>query len=222
MPEGRALRGHAAAAHSREHARTHAPRNLAAIHRRSAEATFARAFRASRCARRSSSDSPARRRRIFNRCSISFARRNSSGWACSAYSQEEGTRAGQMAGQISDKVKQKRRQLAMAAQHEIAVQVSESFVGREIKVLVEGEASAKELKSARISSWEHGLIRGTDEHASATQRPLSRRARRSRRAGHRWPRLCARQAAHRRICAGENHRPHGLRFDCRASLTADV
>jgi ribosomal protein S12 methylthiotransferase len=84
-----------------------------------------------------------------------------------AYSQEEGTRAGQMAGQLSDKVKQQRRQRAMAAQHDIAVQVSESFVGREIKVLVESEASAKELKSARISSWEHGLIRGTDEHTGA-------------------------------------------------------
>jgi ribosomal protein S12 methylthiotransferase len=84
-----------------------------------------------------------------------------------AYSQEEGTRAGGMAGQLSDKPKQQRRQRAMTAQHEIAVQVSESFVGREIKVLVEGEASAKELKSARISSWEHGLIRGTDEHTGA-------------------------------------------------------
>jgi ribosomal protein S12 methylthiotransferase len=82
-----------------------------------------------------------------------------------AYSQEEGTRAGQMAGQLSDKIKQQRRERAMAAQHRIAVEVSESFVGREIKVLIEGEASAKELKSARISSWEHGLIRGTDEHA---------------------------------------------------------
>jgi ribosomal protein S12 methylthiotransferase len=83
-----------------------------------------------------------------------------------SYSQEEGTRAGQMAGQLADSVKQKRRQLAMAAQHEIAVQVSESFMGREIKVLVEGEASAKELKSARINSWEHGLIRGMDDHAA--------------------------------------------------------
>lgn len=81
-----------------------------------------------------------------------------------AYSQEEGTRAGQMAGQLPDKMKQQRRQRAMAAQHEIAVQISESFVGRELKVLIEGEASAKELKSARISSWEHGLIRGADEH----------------------------------------------------------
>jgi ribosomal protein S12 methylthiotransferase len=76
-----------------------------------------------------------------------------------AYSQEEGTRAGQMAGQLSDKVKQQRRQRAMAAQHEIAVQVSESFVGRNIKVLVEVDANQKQLHSANVSSWEHGLLR---------------------------------------------------------------
>ena len=81
-----------------------------------------------------------------------------------AYSQEAETRAGRMAGQIPDKIKQQRRDLAMAAQHEIAVQVAESFVGRTIKVLVEQGASAKELKSARISSWEHGLNRGQDQH----------------------------------------------------------
>ncbi len=75
------------------------------------------------------------------------------------YSQEDGTRAGAMAGQISDKLKQKRRELVMAAQHKIARQVSESFVGREIKVLVEGEANEKQLQSANVSSWEHGLIR---------------------------------------------------------------
>ena len=75
------------------------------------------------------------------------------------YSQEEGTRAGRMAGQLSDKIKQKRRQLAMAAQHKIAAQVSESFVGREIKVLVEGKANEKQLQSANVSSWEHGLLR---------------------------------------------------------------
>jgi ribosomal protein S12 methylthiotransferase len=75
------------------------------------------------------------------------------------YSQEDGTRAGAMAGQISDKVKQKRRELVMAAQHKIARQVSEGFVGREIKVLVEGVANEKQLQSANVSSWEHGLIR---------------------------------------------------------------
>jgi len=82
------------------------------------------------------------------------------------YSQEDGTLAGKMAGQISDKVRQKRRELVMAAQHKIARQVSESFVGREIKVLVEGEANAKQLQDANVSSWEHGLIRETDKHTA--------------------------------------------------------
>ena len=83
-----------------------------------------------------------------------------------AYSKEDGTRAGAMAGQLSDKVKQKRRELAMAAQHKVAIAVSESFVGREIKTLIEGEANAKQLQSANVSSWEHGLIRETDKHTS--------------------------------------------------------
>ena len=88
-----------------------------------------------------------------------------------AYSKEDGTRAGAMAGQISDKVKQKRRELAMHAQHEIAKQVSKSFVGREIKVLVEGAANAKQLQSANVSSWEHGLLREPESrHASPVTR----------------------------------------------------
>lgn len=80
-----------------------------------------------------------------------------------AYSQEEGTIAGKMASQLTDKVKQRRREQAMAAQHEVARAISEGFVGRTLKVLIEGEASAKDLKAAKVASWEHGLIRGTDE-----------------------------------------------------------
>jgi ribosomal protein S12 methylthiotransferase len=88
-----------------------------------------------------------------------------------AYSKEDGTRAGAMAGQLSDKVKQKRRELAMAAQHKVAVQVSKSFVGREIKVLVEGEANEKQLQQANVSSWEHGLIREAEtRHSSLVTR----------------------------------------------------
>jgi len=82
------------------------------------------------------------------------------------YSKEDGTRAGAMAGQITGKVKQKRRELVMAAQHQIAKQVSESFVGREIKVIIEGEADTKQLQGANVSSWEHGLIRETDKPAA--------------------------------------------------------
>ena len=81
------------------------------------------------------------------------------------YSRQEGTRAGTMAGQIPDAIKKKRRGLAMAAQHQVAVRVAESFVGRTLKVLVETQASARELRSARIQSWEHGLIRGEDQQA---------------------------------------------------------
>jgi ribosomal protein S12 methylthiotransferase len=76
-----------------------------------------------------------------------------------AYSKEDGTRAGAMSGQIPDKVKQKRRERSMGEQHKVAVAVAESFVGREIKVLVEGKADARQLQSANVSSWEHGLIR---------------------------------------------------------------
>ncbi len=75
------------------------------------------------------------------------------------YSKEDGTLAGRMAGQVPDRVKQKRRELAMAAQHKVAVAVGESFVGRTLKVLVEGKADAKQLQNANVSSWEHGLIR---------------------------------------------------------------
>jgi ribosomal protein S12 methylthiotransferase len=83
-----------------------------------------------------------------------------------SYSQEDGTIAGKMTSQLTDKLKQRRREHAMAAQHEVARTVSESFVGRTLKVLVEGEASAKELKAAKVASWEHGLIRETDEHTA--------------------------------------------------------
>jgi len=36
-------------------------------------------------------------------------------------------------------------------------------VGKTLKVLIEGKASAKELKAAKVASWEHGLIRGADK-----------------------------------------------------------
>jgi ribosomal protein S12 methylthiotransferase len=79
-----------------------------------------------------------------------------------AYSKEDGTLAGKMAGQIPDRIKKRRRELAMAAQHQVARQVSESFVGREIKVLIEGRANEKQLRQAHVSSWEHGLLRESE------------------------------------------------------------
>jgi ribosomal protein S12 methylthiotransferase len=75
------------------------------------------------------------------------------------YSQENGTLAGKMESQVLDSVKRKRRNLAMAAQQQIATEHSQSFVGRTVKVLVEREAHDRELRQAQIQSWEHGLIR---------------------------------------------------------------
>jgi ribosomal protein S12 methylthiotransferase len=83
------------------------------------------------------------------------------------YSREDGTRAGKMAQQVPDKIKQRRRALAMSAQHEVAVGVSQQFVGRTLKVLIEQEANARELKKANVLSWEHGLLRAADEKHSS-------------------------------------------------------
>ncbi|MDO8941735.1 MAG: radical SAM protein, partial [Desulfobacterales bacterium] len=79
-----------------------------------------------------------------------------------AYSREDGTRAGKMESQVPPRTRQQRREQAMAAQHEVARAVAETFVGRTLKVLVEGEASGRQLQQARVSSWEHGLIREMD------------------------------------------------------------
>jgi ribosomal protein S12 methylthiotransferase len=68
-----------------------------------------------------------------------------------------------MAGQLAEREKQARRDRAMSVQHEIASSVAESFVGRKIRVLVEKEASARELENARVHSWEHGLMRGPEQ-----------------------------------------------------------
>ena len=75
------------------------------------------------------------------------------------YSREEGTRAAKMENQLPDRIKRQRRDLAMAEQLKVARQISGSFVGRTIKVLIEKEASAKDLQIANVTSWEHGLLR---------------------------------------------------------------
>ena len=67
------------------------------------------------------------------------------------YSQEEGTRAGKMAGQVAAKEKERRWHRVMALQNEIAGVVSSRSVGRTVKVLVDeagvarGEADAPDI-----------------------------------------------------------------------------
>jgi ribosomal protein S12 methylthiotransferase len=67
------------------------------------------------------------------------------------YSQEEGTRAAKLPGQISAKAKERRWHRVMALQQEIAAEVGARQVGRTLKVLVEepgvarGEADAPDI-----------------------------------------------------------------------------
>jgi ribosomal protein S12 methylthiotransferase len=53
------------------------------------------------------------------------------------YSQEEGSRAAKMAGQIPVKVKNARYRMAMSIQQEIAHEIARQKVGRELKLLVD-------------------------------------------------------------------------------------
>jgi ribosomal protein S12 methylthiotransferase len=85
------------------------------------------------------------------------------------YSQQDGTRAGKMEGQVPDAVKKQRQRRAMAEQLKIARQISASCVGDERFVLVERRANAEDLRGASVSSWEHGLIRASRKIPSGGQ-----------------------------------------------------
>jgi ribosomal protein S12 methylthiotransferase len=84
-----------------------------------------------------------------------------------AYSKQDGTRAGRMEGQISRAVKERRQKQAMAEQLKISRRISGSFVGREIEVLIEGEATREQAPEGNIRSWEHNLIRSGTETQGA-------------------------------------------------------
>jgi ribosomal protein S12 methylthiotransferase len=68
-----------------------------------------------------------------------------------AYSCEAGTRAAKMGAQVPDRVKQQRRERAMAEQQAVSRSIGAAWVGRSMKVLIEGPASADEIKSAGLS-----------------------------------------------------------------------
>jgi ribosomal protein S12 methylthiotransferase len=86
-----------------------------------------------------------------------------------AYSQQQGTRAAKMEGQIPARVKQQRRARAMAEQLKVAREIAASFVGRDMTVLIESRAQPGDLPAAALSSWEHGLLRSASPSA---QTPL--------------------------------------------------
>jgi ribosomal protein S12 methylthiotransferase len=86
-----------------------------------------------------------------------------------AYSPQEGTRAGNMAGQIPARVRKQRQKLALAEQLKVAREIGASRVGRELTVLVEARARPGELPAAGVSSREHGLNRSAA--AKGAERP---------------------------------------------------
>ena len=57
---------------------------------------------------------------------------------CFTYSQEEGTRAGEMEDQIDDEVKQRRVDALLDLQYSIVQQQNEAMLGKTLEVLVEG------------------------------------------------------------------------------------
>lgn len=75
-----------------------------------------------------------------------------------AYSREDGTRAGSMAGQVPDKIKLRRRDQAMALQRRISAELCAAHLGKQVRVIVESEVN-REGPPSNVSSWEHGLIR---------------------------------------------------------------
>lgn len=79
------------------------------------------------------------------------------------YSHEEGTRASRMSQLIADEVKQERRDRAMAEQLLVSRAHGLAQVGREMRVLLEEQAKAKDLPPVDVSSWEHGLVRSGED-----------------------------------------------------------
>ena len=71
---------------------------------------------------------------------------------CFTYSQEEGTVAGRMSGQISENVKAKRQEILMKQQQQISKNQLKSFLGKEVEVLVsQGNSEGKHLWEGRAS-----------------------------------------------------------------------
>jgi ribosomal protein S12 methylthiotransferase len=83
------------------------------------------------------------------------------------YSQEDHTPAGAMAEQLSNKVKKERFHRAMALQQKVSRKVMRSFVGKELRVLVEAEAEGLPREIAEsmrqngpMGAWENGRTQG--------------------------------------------------------------
>lgn len=66
-----------------------------------------------------------------------------------SYSQEEGTPAAIMDGQVDDELKEERREIVLDMQKNIAAQLCESEVGKEMQVLIEGKLPEEDIYCGR-------------------------------------------------------------------------
>ncbi len=79
------------------------------------------------------------------------------------YSPEPGTRAARMSQPVPARVRQERRDRIMATQLEVARALGRSWVGRTLKVLVEGEVRRGPESDPGVDSPEHGQVRAPKE-----------------------------------------------------------
>ena len=71
---------------------------------------------------------------------------------CFAYSQEEGTPAAELPGQLEQDVKQRRCEIIMETQAQIAAEIAQAMRGREMEVLCEGYDAERKMHVARSAA----------------------------------------------------------------------
>lgn len=64
---------------------------------------------------------------------------------CFQYSPQEGTAGGKMDGQIDDKIKEKRFHTLMKAQNKISKKIHKKFIGKTLKVIIDGVSEETDL-----------------------------------------------------------------------------
>ncbi|MBF0511506.1 MAG: 30S ribosomal protein S12 methylthiotransferase RimO [Candidatus Omnitrophica bacterium] len=69
------------------------------------------------------------------------------------YSREEGTPAALMPQQVPAKVRSQRRDILMQDQQAISREIQQSFVGRTLKVLIEGQEDSKDKKNSGYNTY---------------------------------------------------------------------
>jgi ribosomal protein S12 methylthiotransferase len=75
------------------------------------------------------------------------------------YSKEEGTRAAAMERQVPERLKRRRRELAMVAQRDVVRRLNAQAVGRTFDVLAERTLGVRQAAEVQADSWEHGTLR---------------------------------------------------------------